>query len=122
MPASWLTALRDPLVSEALAALHGDVAREWTLADLAAQLAVSRATLARRFSALVGQAPLAYLTSWRMELAAFRLRSTSDPIGPVARSVGYSSEYAFNRAFTRVRGMPPGRFRVLAQAEPEVSL
>jgi AraC-like DNA-binding protein len=117
LPASWLTALRDPLVSEALTALHGDVARDWTLADLAAQLAVSRATLARRFSALVGQTPLAYLTNWRMELAADSLRSTNEPIGPVARSVGYTSEYAFNRAFTRVRGMPPGRFRTLAQAE-----
>lgn len=117
LPASWLTALRDPLVSEALAALHGDVARDWTLADLAAQLAVSRATLARRFSALVGQTPLAYLTNWRMELAAYRLKSTDEPIGPIARSVGYISEYAFNRAFVRVRGMPPGRFRTLAQAE-----
>jgi AraC-like DNA-binding protein len=115
VPASWLTALRDPLVSKALAALHADVARDWTLPDLAAQLAVSRATLARRFTALVGQAPLAYLTNWRMELAAHRLTSTDDPIGPIARSVGYTSEYAFNRAFARVRGMPPGRFRTLAQ-------
>jgi AraC-like DNA-binding protein len=121
LPASWLTALRDPLVSEALAALHADAARDWTLADLAAQLAVSRATLSRRFSALVGQTPLAYLTNWRMELAAYCLRSTNEPIGPVARSVGYTSEYAFNRAFTRVRGMPPGRFRTLAQAEPSDS-
>jgi AraC-like DNA-binding protein len=115
LPASWLTALRDPLVSKALAALHGDVARDWTLADLATALAVSRATLARRFSALVGQAPMEYLTNWRMALAAHRLKSTNDPIGPIARSVGYTSEYAFNRAFARVRGMPPGRFRTLAQ-------
>lgn len=116
---SWLTALRDPLVRQALAALHADVARDWTLADLAARLAVSRATLARRFTALVGQAPLAYLTNWRMELAADRLKSTNEPIGPIARSVGYTSEYAFNRAFTRVRGMPPGRYRTLARAEQD---
>jgi AraC-like DNA-binding protein len=80
-----------------------------------AQVAVSRATLARRFSTLVGQTPLAYLTNWRMELAAHRLRYTDDPIGPIAHTVGYTSEYAFNRAFTRIRGLPPGRFRHLAQ-------
>lgn len=121
LPASWLTALRDPLVSQALAALHSDVARDWTVTDLAAQLAVSRATLARRFGALVGQPPLGYLTDWRMELAAHRLRSTQEPIGPIARSVGYTSEYAFNRAFTRVRGIAPGRFRILAHQEQDPS-
>jgi AraC-like DNA-binding protein len=119
LPASWLTALRDPLISEAIAVLHGDVARDWTLPDLAAHLSVSRATLARRFRALVGQPPLAYLADWRMELAAHRLRSTHGPIGPIARSVGYTSEYAFNRAFTRIRGITPGRFRALAQNQED---
>ncbi|POM26667.1 Regulatory protein SoxS [Actinomadura rubteroloni] len=109
--ASWLTALRDPLVAEALAALHADPARAWTLDGLATRLAVSRATLARRFAARAGQPPLAYLTRWRMELAAHRLRTTADPIGPIARSVGYTSEYAFNRAFHRVCGVTPGRYR-----------
>lgn len=112
---SWLTALRDPLVADALAALHGDVARNWTLADLAAQLTVSRATLARRFRTWVGHPPLAYLTSWRMEIAAHQLLSTCDPISRIAHSVGYTSEYAFNRAFSRVRGVTPGRFRSLGQ-------
>ncbi|QIZ00777.1 AraC family transcriptional regulator [Streptomyces sp. S1D4-11] len=116
VPASWLSALRDPMIAEALTALHGDVARDWALADLADHLKVSRATLARRFRALVGQPPLAYLTNWRMELAAHRLSSTNDPIGPIARSVGYTSEYAFNRAFARLRGITPGRFRALALA------
>lgn len=120
VPASWLSALRDPLVRDALAALHGDVAHDWTLASLADHLKVSRATLARRFRALVGQSPLAYLTGWRIELAAHRLSSTNDPIGPIARSVGYTSEYAFNRAFTRLRGISPGRFRALAQGRQQV--
>ncbi|WAL68816.1 AraC family transcriptional regulator [Amycolatopsis cynarae] len=114
LPPSWLTALRDPLISEALAALHSDIARNWTLTDLATRLTVSRATLARRFSALVGQTPFEYLTNWRMEVAARRLTFTDEPVGPISRAVGYTSEYAFNRAFTRVRGMPPGRFRALA--------
>lgn len=116
LPPSWLTALRDPLVSDALAALHGDVARDWTLADLARHLSVSRATLARRFHTWVGHPPLAYLTSWRMEIAAHQLLSTGDPVSRIAHSVGYTSEYAFNRAFTRVRGIAPGRFRSVARS------
>ncbi|MQY03695.1 AraC family transcriptional regulator [Actinomadura macrotermitis] len=109
--ASWLTALRDPVIAAALSALHADPARPWSLDVLARHVAVSRATLARRFPALVGETPLAYLTRWRMELAARRLRTTAEPIGPIARSVGYTSEYAFNRAFTRVCGTTPGRYR-----------
>lgn len=110
-PASWLSALRDPVVSVVLAAIHADPARAWTLDLLAREAAVSRATLARRFPAQVGQTPAAYLTRWRMDLAAQRLRATTDPVASVARSVGYSSEYAFSRAFSRTRGVPPGRWR-----------
>lgn len=108
---SWLTALRDPTMTAALCALHADPARAWTVEDLAAHIAVSRATLARRFTALVGDTPNNYLTRWRMELAAHRLRTTTDPIAPIAHSVGYTSEHAFNRAFTRIHGHPPGRYR-----------
>lgn len=75
---------------------------------------MSRATLARRFAELVGETPLAYLTRWRMDLAARRLRETTEPVGAIARGVGYSSEFAFSRAFSRVRGHPPGRYRRLA--------
>ena len=111
MPASWLRALRDPITAAALTALHADPARGWTLDALARAAATSRATPARRFPDLVGDTPNGYLTRWRMDLAAHRLRTTTDPIGPIARAVGYTSEYAFNRAFTRTTGLAPGRYR-----------
>jgi AraC-like DNA-binding protein len=110
-PASWLTALRDPVATAALTLLHADPARAWTVEALASRVGVSRATLARRFPALVGETPQAYLTRWRLDLAAGRLRLTDDPIDTIARGVGYTSEYAFSRAFSRARGLPPGRYR-----------
>jgi AraC-like DNA-binding protein len=114
--ASWLSALRDPTIARALAMLHDRPAEPWTLEALATEVNVSRATLARRFSELVGRPPLAYLTAWRMDLAARRLKDTDEPIDAIARDVGYSSEYAFSRAFRRHRGLPPGRFRRTATA------
>ena len=115
-PASWLTALRDPVAAGALSLLHADPARAWTVDVLAREVGVSRATLARRFPALVGSTPLAYLTRWRLDLAARRLRLTDDPVDAVARAVGYTSEYAFSRAFSRARGLPPGRYRTAQRA------
>ena len=106
-----LRALSDDVVAPALAALHADPARDWTLQTLAGAAAVSRATLARRFTAAVGESPGAHLTRWRMDLAARRLRDTDDPVAVVARSVGYTSEYAFSRAFSTARSLPPGRYR-----------
>ena len=79
---------------------------------------VSRATLARRFTEAVGEPPLAYLARWRMHLAAHRLRHSTDTVESIAHAVGYSSEYAFNRAFARHRGQPPGRYRRRALAAP----
>lgn len=108
---SWLLALRDPVAGAAVAALHEAPQRPWTVASLAAEVGVSRATLARRFTERVGVAPLEYLTSWRMELAAARLRGGDAPVAAVARQVGYGSEFAFSRAFARARGVPPGRYR-----------
>jgi AraC-like DNA-binding protein len=110
-PASWLSALTDPVAGPALAVLHTQPGRDWTIPSLATAIGVSRATLARRFPARVGCTPAAYLTRWRMDLAAIRLRDTDDTIGTIARSLGYTSEYAFNRAFTRARHIPPGRYR-----------
>jgi len=110
-PASWLGALTDPVVGPALARLHTQPGREWTVDALAADIGVSRATLARRFLARVGDTPAAYLTRWRMDLAAQRLRDTDDTVSTIARSLGYTSEYAFNRAFTRARSTSPGRYR-----------
>jgi AraC-like DNA-binding protein len=109
--ASWLRALRDPAVANALALMHGQPERAWTVEALAREVNLSRATLARRFGELVGEPPLAYLTRWRMDVAARRLRETADSVAVVAGSVGYSSEYAFSRAFARARGAPPGRYR-----------
>jgi AraC-like DNA-binding protein len=115
-PPSWLTALRDPLTGRVLALLHERPGEQWTLERLAREVHVSRATLARRFTDGVGEPPLAYLSSWRMHLAAQRLKHTTEPVESIAREVGYTSEYAFNRAFSRHRGQPPGRYRRLVQA------
>lgn len=111
---SWLRALRDPVLAHVIAALHARPAEPWTVESLAREVHVSRATLARRFAEAVGEPPLAYLTRWRMHLAAQRLKYTTDTVGAIAREVGYTSEYAFNRAFSRHRGEPPGRYRRLA--------
>ena len=113
---SWLIALRDPTIARVLALLHARPADNWTIAVLAKEVHLSRATLARRFTNAVGESPLSYLTRWRMHLAAQRLKHTPDAVGTIAREVGYSSEYAFNRAFSRHRGQPPGRYRRLSQA------
>ncbi len=114
---SWLRALSDPTVSAALSALHANPGRAWTLTSLASQVGVSRATLARRFPALVGESPAAYLTRWRMDLAARRLRDTNDPVHAIARAAGYTSEYAFSRAFARDRATPPGRYRTRSRRD-----
>jgi AraC-like DNA-binding protein len=116
-PPSWLRGLADPVTRAALAELHGDPAHPWTIATLARRVGVSRATLTRRFESEVGRAPGEYLATWRMELAARRLRIGDDTVGAVAREVGYASEYAFNRAFARHHGSPPGRYRRAARPQ-----
>ncbi len=113
---SWLGVLSDPVVGSAVAKLHEDPARAWTTATLAREVAVSRATLARRFPAVLGTTPGAYLTHWRMDLAARRLRDTDETLEAIADAVGYTSVYAFSRAFRRTWSQPPGRYRVAARA------
>jgi AraC-like DNA-binding protein len=113
---SWLTALRDPLIGRVLALLHDRPSEQWTLVSLADEVHVSRATLARRFTDAVGEPPLSYLGRWRMQLAAQRLKEGTETVEEIAHQVGYTSEYAFNRAFVRHRGHPPGRYRRLARA------
>jgi AraC-like DNA-binding protein len=112
---SWLRALRDPIVAQTLTRMHTEPAAPWSIDRLAREANLSRATLIRRFRALVGEPPLAYLTRWRMELAARNLRETDDPVGSIAHRVGYESEFAFSRAFSRLRGRPPGRYRAAAR-------
>jgi AraC-like DNA-binding protein len=108
---SWLGVLGDPLVSVALTHLHENPARAWTTDLLAAELAISRSTLTRRFRAVTGETPGGYLTRWRMDLAAVRLRDTDETLDAIARSVGYTSVYAFSRAFRRTRHQAPGQYR-----------
>lgn len=117
-PPSWLRGLADPLVRAALAELHAQPSRPWTVDVLAKEVGISQATLVRRFTTEVGCPPSDYLRLWRMELAAQRLRTTDQPVGMIARSVGYTSEYAFNRVFSRVHGTPPGRYRTTSRVEP----
>lgn len=110
-PTGWAGAFADPAVAAALRAVHEDPARAWTIADLSAVAGVSRATLARRFAATVGEPPLAYVTRWRLLTAARLLRDTDAPLGAIARKVGYTSEFAFAKAFKRQYGRAPGRYR-----------
>lgn len=107
----WLVALRDPELSATLARIHEKPAHAWTVDSLAAEAGASRSAFARKFATTVGEAPLAYVTRWRMTLAARLLVDTTLPIATVAARVGYTSEFAFNRAFSRVRGVAPGRWR-----------
>jgi AraC-like DNA-binding protein len=107
----WAAALRDPAVTAGLRAIHSDPDQQWTVAELASQAGLSRAAFARRFAALVGQPPQAYLTWWRMTLAARLLRDSDAPLATVARKVGYTSEFAFAHAFKREHGLAPGGFR-----------
>jgi AraC-like DNA-binding protein len=109
--AGWIGALQDPVLAQALAAMHGAPAHDWDVASLARRCGSSRATLARKFTAQVGQPPLAYLTQLRLDLAARRLATSRDGLASVAASVGYSSEFAFSRAFRRAFGKPPAAFR-----------
>ncbi|MEU8465358.1 AraC family transcriptional regulator [Streptomyces sp. NPDC029003] len=110
-PGTWPAVLGDPVTAAALRALHSDPAAAWTIERLAAEAGVSRPTLARRFASLVGRPPMAYLTWWRLNLAATLLRDTGDPLAAVARRVGYGTPYALSHAFSREFGTTPGRYR-----------
>lgn len=116
---TWPSALGDHVVSAALRALHSDVAAPWTIDRLAAEAGVSRATLARRFTALVGRPPMAYLTWWRLTFAATLLRDTPDPLAAVARRVGYGTPYALSHAFSREFGTTPGQYRSSKPTRPD---
>lgn len=113
---SWLGVLGDPLVSVALTKLHQDPAKPWTTDLLATELATSRSTLTRRFRATTGKPPGDYLTQWRMDLAAIRLRDTDHTLDAIAHAVGYTSVYAFSRAFRRARQQAPGQYRTTTRA------
>ncbi|MCW2749975.1 MAG: DNA-binding protein AraC-type [Aeromicrobium sp.] len=111
---AWYHAGADPVLGPALRLLDEDVARPWTLATLASEVGVSRAALARRFSTVLGEPAMAYLTSLRLDLAADLLREPDLTIAAVARRVGYGSPFALSTAFKRVRGVSPAQHRALA--------
>jgi len=110
----WLAALRDERVGRALASIHRTPEHDWTVASLAKEVGMSRSTFSARFTDLVGEPAMHYLTSWRMQLARMHLQETSDPLSIVASRVGYQSDAAFCRAFKRMFGVPPGSLRQLA--------
>jgi AraC-like DNA-binding protein len=112
----WAAALGDPAVAAALAAIHRDPARPWTVASLAAVAGLSRAPFAKRFTDLTGQPPMRYLTWWRMTTAARLLHTSDAPLTSIAGTVGYHSEFAFATAFKRQYGTAPGRYRKSARA------
>lgn len=114
----FLAALRDPVLAPALAELHRDPARKWTVAELASRAAVSRSLLDSRFRDVLGRSPIRYLTDWRMHLADDLLRSTKVSVFEIARRVGYEAEEAFSRAFKRARGESPSARRRRGSAPP----
>lgn len=113
---SWYQALSAPGIGDALRHLHEDPAHRWSVAELAAKAGLSRATFAARFTELVGQPPLTYLTAWRMTLAADLLRTTTATIATVARQVGYEDPFAFSVAFKRTYNQSPTTWRELVRA------
>ncbi|MFC4949135.1 AraC family transcriptional regulator [Pseudonocardia sp. GCM10023141] len=110
----WYRAMSDPGIGAALRAIHNAPHRPWTVAGLAAEAALSRASFARRFTVLLGLAPLTYVTNWRMALAREQLRDGDAGLAAVARSLGYASEFSFAAAFKRHHGVAPGRWRATA--------
>jgi AraC-like DNA-binding protein len=107
----WVGALYDPVVGRALALIHSEPQRPWSVGSLARAVGVPRATFSRRFVRLTGQAPMTYVTCWRMSVACRLLRAERHPLREIARRVGYDSEFAFARAFKRTVGQAPGRYR-----------
>lgn len=107
----WLTALKDPVLGKALALLHGQLSRAWSLQTLSEEVATSRSALAERFRHHLGVSPIRYLQSRRLQRAADRLACGDDLVSRIAAEAGYESEAAFNRAFKREFGEPPAAFR-----------
>mgnify|MGYP001221665377 CR=1 FL=1 len=107
----WLGALQDRQVGHALSLIHRDPARAWTVASLAEGLAMSRSAFAARFTALVGEPAMHYVTRWRMQVALNWLAEDGATVGELASRLGYQSEAAFSRAFKRIIGASPGAVR-----------
>jgi len=107
----WLRALRDKQIGRAIALIHRDPARDWTLPSLASAVGMSRSAFAARFTELVGEPAMQYLLRWKMHAALRWLRESDTPLSQLASRLGYESEAAFSRAFKRLMGVSPGAAR-----------
>ncbi len=107
----WLSALRDKQIGKALAMIHQAPEHDWSVTALAREVGMSRSAFSARFTAVLGEPAVQYLTQWRMQLARVHLQSGHEPLSVVASRVGYQSEAAFCRAFKRAFGVPPGSTR-----------
>lgn len=111
----WLAALADAALSRCLSLIHDDPMRDWSLEELAAAAGMSRSVLAERFQTVLGTSPIRYVRDWRLYLASLALATSGRAIATVAYEAGYATEAAFNRAFSRAFGIPPGSWRAMAQ-------
>lgn len=115
--AGWISALRDPQIGRAVAAIHRSPGRDWTVAALAAEVAMSRSAFSARFTELVGESAMHYVTRWRMQVAVDLLREQQLTNAEVAARLGYGSEASFCRAFKRSVGVPPGAIKRAASTD-----
>jgi AraC-like DNA-binding protein len=107
----WLGALQDKQIGRAISLIHREPARPWTVASLAAEVAMSRSAFAARFTERVGEPAMHYVARWRMHVALSWLKEDDAPLGDLASRLGYQSEAAFSRAFKRFIGVSPGAAR-----------
>lgn len=119
---NWYRAQQDAVVGRAIALIHQHPAHPWSVGTLAEACRVSRATLARRFTELVGEPPLTFLTGWRLAVAADLLADSDSTIGSVAARVGYNDAFALSAAFKRIYGIAPSQYRRQAMADQTVSV
>lgn len=112
----WLAGARDAVIGQVLSLLHESPAHPWTVEELARRAGTSRSRLAERFRYFLNESPMAYLTRWRLNMAAGRLQSSDETVAAVAEGVGYQSETAFNRAFRKQFDVPPAQFRRMRQS------
>ncbi|NHC47577.1 AraC family transcriptional regulator [Motilibacter aurantiacus] len=115
----WVAGLRDPSLGRALSAFHAEPAKPWSVESLAGEAGLSRSAFAARFTDVMGETAMGYVTSWRMDVAARLVREQSLSLSRVAERVGYRSEAAFNRAFRRAHGVTPGSYARRDRSFPE---